>query len=81
MRPNVNQLWHYANKIARESESLGLGTRYPTVREAAIRFKCKQSDIEECAGEGIYEGDHYLGTSYYLVNYKVPLGDNFIEAY
>ena len=81
MRPNVNQLWKYANKIARRAEKAGLGTQYPTIRQAAKRFNCKQSDIFECAGEGIQEGDHYLGTASYFCEPPEAPGDHVVEAY
>lgn len=77
-------LFDYANKSARLAESKGLGTVYPTVRQAARHFKVKQADIQEACDD--FSGDSYLGL---IVGFKNSsgwasidhLGDCQIEAY
>ncbi len=62
-------LWGYADKWARDSERLDRGTAaYPTVVQAAKRFKVSQARIRELVEEGI-DGDRYLGL---IVSIGVP---------
>lgn len=42
-----DQLFQYATRYAARSVRQGRGTRYPTFREAATRFKVKHEDIEQ----------------------------------
>jgi hypothetical protein len=79
MRPTPEQLWNYARKLALNSEYKGFGTKYPTVREASRRFRCRQMEIFEVAGE--YQGEGYLGTASYFCEPPEPPGDHVVEAY
>lgn len=51
-RLSAEQLFAYADKYARRHEKEGDGTQYPTVRQAARRFKVPQKVIREVAEEG-----------------------------
>ena len=81
MQPTGERLWQWARKIALNSEYKGFGTKYPTVREAARHFKCKQSEIAEATDDSKYPHDHYLGVASYYTAGPTPLGDYVVEAY
>ena len=48
----AQQLFNYANKFARRSESKGNGTQYPTFRQVAKRFKVSYDQIEDAIADG-----------------------------
>jgi len=81
MQPTGEQLWKWSRKIALNSEYKGFGTKYPTVREAARRFKCKQSEIVETTEGYWHTEDRYLGVASYYTAVPTPLGDYVVEAY
>ena len=81
MQPTSEQLWQWSNKIKLRSEYLGFGTKYPTVRDAAKRFKCKQSEIAEATEGYWHTEDRYLGVASYYTVPPEPLGDYVVEAY
>ena len=81
MQPTGEQLWKWAHKIALNSEYKGFGTKYPTVREAARRFKCKQSEIAEATEDDMYPHDRYLGVACWNTVVPEPLGNYVVEAY
>lgn len=78
-------IFKYADKYARRHEAAGNGTRYPTVRQAARRFKVPQSVIR-----GTVEGAYIEGTYFALATalgipgvgaYELAEADHQIEAY
>lgn len=79
------RLFDYANKYARESEVLGNGTEYPTVRQACQKFRVRQSEIVDLVES--YSGEHYfaLGVGVMIQGVGVAehsrLGENVLEAY
>lgn len=44
-------LFKYATNYARRSEEKGLGTQYPSFREAAKRFNATHEDIEDACAD------------------------------
>lgn len=55
-----DQLWSYARKYADKKEKAGMGTQYPTMRQATKRFKCKIDDIQDAVDDACFN-DKYLG--------------------
>lgn len=53
-----DQLFNYAVGYAAKSVANGKGTQYPSFRDAARRFRVKQSDIEDACND--YSGKHYM---------------------
>lgn len=56
-----NALFRYADKFAKRNEAAGKGTVYPTLRQAASRFRCRLDDIENACES--YIGEGYLGVA------------------
>jgi acyl carrier protein phosphodiesterase len=81
MIPTADKLWQYARRLALHSEYRGFGTKYPTVREAARHFKCRQSEIVEATEDDMYPHDRYLGVACWNTEVPEPLGDYVVEAY
>ncbi|HQR98174.1 MULTISPECIES: hypothetical protein [unclassified Polaromonas] len=59
MSIDSQKLFNYAEKFTRRHELAGSGSVYPTVRQAARRFKCTQQAIEDATYDGVDFG--YLG--------------------
>lgn len=53
------ELFGYADRFARRSEEAEKGTKYPTFRQVAKRFKVTYDEIETVIDD--YQGDGYLG--------------------
>jgi hypothetical protein len=75
----TDDLFRYADKFARKGERNGCGTKYPTVAQAAKRFRCRQVDIQD-ASEG-YTDLGYLALARYNTFNDPPLGEWLVEAY
>ena len=85
---NPSQLFNYARGVADRNEAAGRGTRFPTVRQAAARFRCKQADIVSAVEDADREaiGAEYFGlavggmagSGYFAHSAQ---GDYEIEAY
>ena len=84
-KPTAETVFNYANRFARRNEKAGRGTRYPTVRQAAKRFRVTQSSIVD-----IVEGSDIDGAYFELAvalgipgvgNASLEGGDQMIEAY
>lgn len=54
-----NELHTYVSAFALKSEVGGNGTKYPTLRDCAQKFRVTQREIEEICSEGVRGG--YLG--------------------
>lgn len=65
---NRDRIIDYVERRFQESGK----AEWPTVREVSKALKIRQSVVEEEANDGIC-------ISYYLVSFKVPLGDHFVE--
>jgi hypothetical protein len=63
------ELFDYADRFARAAENADKGTQYPTVRDAAKRFRVTQGAIEEACYD--YQGSGYLGL---IVGFKTYAG-------
>lgn len=50
----------YADAFATRHERRDKGTIYPTVRQAAKRFKCRQQDVLDCIDGCVPEGFEYF---------------------
>lgn len=61
VRLTAARLWTWARRRAHAAEAADLGTQYPTMREAARRFRCGLDDIELYAGDDPGGDDRYLG--------------------
>jgi hypothetical protein len=78
-------LFAYADRFARRNEYAGRGTQYPTMRQAAVRFRCKLDDIEDATQD--YQEDGYLGLACAVAIPGVgsaditPRGAWLVEAY
>lgn len=78
------ELFKYADRFARRAENAGKGTKYPTFRQAAKRFKVRISDVEDACNDWCGEG--YMGA---IVAIRVgsgvggidSTGDYQVEAY
>ena len=46
------ELFKYADSFARRSEVAGYGTKYPTFRQVANRFKVTYDQIEDAVADG-----------------------------
>lgn len=84
MTPTSRQLYAYASRFASASEKAGEGTKWPTFRQAARRFRCTLDEIEEAVAS--YEGDGYMGAGVAMATSAgyYPLrrrGQWVIEAY
>jgi hypothetical protein len=84
--PTAQQVFDYADRFARRHEARGDGTKYPTLRQTAKRFRCKIADIEDAVESHAYDGA-YLGIAVAL---GIPgvgsrafdcRGDCLVEAY
>jgi hypothetical protein len=84
--PTAQQVFDYADRFARRRERAGKGTQYPTLRDAARRFRCRIGDIEDAVESSDFE-DGYLGIAVAL---GIPgvgsrgfdcRGDCLVEAY
>ena len=78
MIPTANQLFKYADRYYNKNNE------YPTFRQAAQRFKCRQEDIESVCSDQCDLG--YLGaivayTTYSGVYHIDRIGDYLVEAY
>ena len=79
------ELFRYADRFARRNECAGKGTKYPTVRQAAKRFRTTQASVTD-AVEGAY-----IENAYFALAVAVGIsgvghaalegGDQLIEAY
>lgn len=59
----ATKLFNYARNYADKAERTGRGTQFPTVRQAAKRFKVPQDDIldvVECAEVSLIPGADYF---------------------
>lgn len=56
-------LFEWADRYARRREARGDGTVYPTLRQAARRFRARLDEIEAAADEGVSDEDVYLGVA------------------
>lgn len=85
---NAKQVYHYASRFASRAEASGRGTQYPSVRQAARRFRCKIADVLECV-ESADARD--VGGNYFALAVGIRAGggvgsfdsegDYLIEAY
>jgi hypothetical protein len=85
MKVTAQKVFDYADRYARQHEKVGRGTQYPTVRQAARRFKVPQSVIVDIV-EGADIKDAYFGIAVALGisgvgHYALEGGDQLIEAY
>lgn len=79
------QLFQYANQYARKAEADGKGTKYPTFRETAQRFRVKHADIEQ-ACEDWDQSNGYLAPAVGVrcgaaIGTFTSKGDWLVEAY
>ncbi len=80
------ELFDYADRFATKHEAKGKGTVYPTLRQAAKRFRCTYDDIQD-AVDGWQADEGYLGiavaTGISGAGYAniIPRGAQLIEAY
>lgn len=44
-------LFKYSTRFCKRSEKKGLGSIYPTFKQAAARFKCTYDDIEQACSD------------------------------
>lgn len=61
MKPTDLQVFRYAERFASRAEAAGRGTQWPTLQQAARRFRCRISDVEEAVEGSSLDGDHYFG--------------------
>ena len=66
MKVTAQQVFDYADRYARRHENTGKGTQYPTVRQAARRFKVKQATIRR-----IVEGSEGCGWHGFVTNGRI----------
>ena len=79
------QLFRYADRYARRNERAGKGTKYPTVRQAAKRFRTTQANVVETV-EGAYIENVYFELAVAIGipgvgHAALEGGDQLIEAY
>ena len=77
-------LFTYADRFATRHEKAGRGTVYPTLRQAARRFRTTVAEVEEAVDSGDVGG--YLGIAVAIgipgVGYAdLPRGEWMVEAY
>jgi len=58
-RVDPSELFAYASGVAKRSEAAGKGTQWPTLRQAAKRFRTTLADVEDAIEA--YEGEGYMG--------------------
>lgn len=84
---NAIDLWRWARAYAKRREDAGLGTRYPTMREATKRFHCTLDDVENVVGDDLGDENRYLGIAVALgtlgaghanINHR---SEQLVEAY
>jgi hypothetical protein len=85
MKPTAEQIFNYADRYARRREAVGKGTQYPTVREAAKRFRVPQNVIVDTV-EGADIEDAYFGLAVAMGIpgagfWELHGGEQLIEAY
>jgi hypothetical protein len=57
-------IFNYARRFADKAERSGRGTEFPTIRQAARRFRCPQQavmEVVECADASCIPGAEYFG--------------------
>ena len=82
MRPE--ELFTYAVKFCQKAEAAGQGTKYPTFRQVARRFKVNYDQIEQACED--WQGDAYMapavgfrsGSGYATFATR---GEHLVEAY
>ena len=84
-RIDPQKLFSYSDRFAARHETKGEGTVYPTVRQAAKRFRCSYDDIQDAVDS--FDGEGYLGIAVAIgipgsgYDKITPDGDRPIEAY
>jgi DNA-binding transcriptional MocR family regulator len=79
-----DELFTYAVKFCQEAEAAGQGTKYPTFRQVARRFKVNYDQIEQACED--WQGDAYMtpavgfrsGSGYATFATR---GEHLVEAY
>jgi hypothetical protein len=78
-------LFKWVSGKRKASEDAGQGTAYPTLAEAARRFRCPIDDIETAIEDGQGSVPGYFGIAVAIGNghgyYPLPRGQWLIEAY
>ena len=72
-------VFSYAYAYARRAESAGRGTQYPTVAQAARRFRVLQAEIVDAVES--YDGREYMALATFHTEEETPIGEHLIEAY
>lgn len=69
---DAEMIYGYAKRYAELSVRSGRGTRYPTVRLAARRFRCRQSEIVEMVEQS--DASFIPGADYFGLSVGVQMG-------
>jgi hypothetical protein len=69
----VERVRSYAERYFKRSGQ----TRFPTVRQVAHALGMRQVDVEQA----VEDSDATMGLTYWLVEWKEPLGGHFVEVY
>lgn len=84
VRLTADSLFRYARSFARRSEAADRGTKFPTFRQAARRFKVRLAEVEDACND--YVGAGYMKPAVGVrsgsgVAVFESMGDWLVEAY
>jgi DNA-binding transcriptional MocR family regulator len=79
-----DNLFNYAVKFCKDAEAAGLGSKYPTFRQVARRFKVTHDQIEQACedwqGEGYMRPAVGFRSNSGYATFKTR-GEHLVEAY